>query len=99
MRLPDLRAEVQWLVAEAAWSSCSTTSEEHSKVHGCSSEPPTERPVETSFMLAFRFDDDGRIVDQWLGSNFVEMLANSAGASLRRRDGCAAPLDGIVSSG
>ncbi len=27
-------------------------------------------------MLAFRFDDDGQIVDQWLGSNFVEMLTH-----------------------
>lgn len=37
---------------------------------------PTGRRVETSFMLAFRFDDDGQIVDQWLGSNFVEMLTH-----------------------
>lgn len=36
---------------------------------------PTGRPVATSFMLAFRFDDDGQIVDQWLGSNFIEMFA------------------------
>ena len=36
---------------------------------------PTGQRVETSLMLAFRFDDDGQIVDQWLGSNFVEMLA------------------------
>lgn len=36
---------------------------------------PTGRRVETSFMLAFQFDADGQIVDQWLGSNFVEMLA------------------------
>ena len=26
-------------------------------------------------MLAFQFDDDGQIVDQWLGSNLVEMFA------------------------
>jgi hypothetical protein len=30
---------------------------------------------ETSFMLVFQFDDAGEIVDQWLGSNFVEILA------------------------
>ena len=36
---------------------------------------PPSAPIDTSFMLAFRFDDDGQIVDQWLGSNFVEMLA------------------------
>jgi hypothetical protein len=37
-------------------------------------EPPGS-VVETAFLLAFRFDDDGQIIDQWLGSNFVEMLA------------------------
>ena len=36
---------------------------------------PTGQRVETSLMLAFRFDDNGQIVDYWLGSNFVEMLA------------------------
>ena len=25
--------------------------------------------------VAFQFDDDGPIVDQWLGSNFVKMLS------------------------
>jgi hypothetical protein len=35
---------------------------------------PTSRRVETAFMLAFRFDEHGQIVDQWLGSNFVEMF-------------------------
>jgi hypothetical protein len=30
-------------------------------------------------MLAFRFDEGGQIVDQWLGSNFVEMLAQLGG--------------------
>jgi hypothetical protein len=34
-------------------------------------------------MLAFRFDDDGQIVDQWLGSNFIEMLAQLGWGSLR----------------
>ena len=36
---------------------------------------PTGNPVHTSFILAFRFDDDGQVIDQWLGSNFIEMLA------------------------
>jgi hypothetical protein len=36
---------------------------------------PSGRPVQTSFMLAFKFDDAGQVIDQWLGSNFVEMLA------------------------
>jgi hypothetical protein len=38
-------------------------------------EQPTGNQVETSLLLAFRFDEDGQILDQWLGSNFVEMLA------------------------
>ena len=25
-------------------------------------------------MLAFKFDEEGQSVDNWLGSNFVEML-------------------------
>ncbi len=72
---PDLRAEVKWVVAEDDM----VVVFQH--VRGTQQGPwlfvthPTERPVETSFMLAFRFDGDGQIVDQWLGSNFVEMLA------------------------
>ena len=72
---PDLRAEVNWVVAEGDM----VVVFQH--VRGTQQGPwlfveqPTERPVETSFMLAFQFDDDGMIVDQWLGSNFVEMLA------------------------
>jgi hypothetical protein len=38
-------------------------------------EQPTGNQVETSLLLAFRFDEDGQILDQWLGSNFVEMFA------------------------
>ena len=72
---PDLQAQVQWVVAEGE-----IVVVFHS-VSGTHRGPwlfvrePTERRVETSFMLAFKFDDDGRIVDQWLGSNFVEMFA------------------------
>jgi hypothetical protein len=33
------------------------------------------RRVETSLVLAFRFEDIGKIIDQWLGSNLVEMFA------------------------
>ena len=71
---PDLDAEVGWIVAEGNM----TVAFIH--VRGTHQGPwlfvqePTGRHVETSFMLAFRFDDDAQIVDQWLGSNFVEML-------------------------
>ncbi len=72
---PDLEAEVRWIVADG-----DITVVFHD-VRGTQQGPwlfvqePTGRRVETSFMLAFRFDDDGQIVDQWLGSNFVEMFA------------------------
>ena len=72
---PDLQAEVQWVVAEGDMVVV------FHDVRGTHQGPwlfvqqPTARKVQTSFMLAFRFDDEGQIVDQWLGSNFVEMLA------------------------
>ena len=71
---PDLRGDVKWAVAEGdlvvVFHSFRGTQ------HGpwLFLPEPTGQRVETSFMLAFRFDDDGQIVDQWLGSNFVEML-------------------------
>ena len=72
---PDLRAQVTWVVAEDDMVVV------FHHVLGTQQGPwlfvqqPTERQIDTSFMLAFRFDDDGQIVDQWLGSNFVEMFA------------------------
>lgn len=71
---PDLEVDVQWIVAEGDMIVAFHT------VRGTQTGQwlfvePTGRRVETSFMLAFRFDDDGMIVDQWLGSNFVEMFA------------------------
>jgi predicted ester cyclase len=72
---PDLRATVGWIVAEADMVVV------FHGVRGTHQGPwlfvdePTGLPVQTSFMLAFKFDDEGQIVDQWLGSNFVQMLA------------------------
>jgi predicted ester cyclase len=72
---PDLEADVRWVIAEGDMVVV------FHDVRGSQQGPwlfvqePTSRRVETSFMLAFRFDDDGQIVDQWLGSNFVEMFA------------------------
>lgn len=72
---PDLRATVQWVVAEGDMVVV------FHDVTGTHQGPwlfvdePTGRPVQTSFMLAFKFDEEGQIIDQWLGSNFVEMLA------------------------
>ncbi len=72
---PDLEAHVRWIVAEddlvAAFFSIRGTQQGP----WLFVEEPTGRTVESAFLLAFRFDDEGQIVDQWLGSNFVEMLA------------------------
>jgi len=72
---PDLEADVRWIVADGDMAVV------FHDVRGTQQGPwlfvqePTGRRVTTSFVLAFPFDDDGQIVDQWLGSNFVEMLA------------------------
>jgi hypothetical protein len=71
---PDLVSRVQWIVAEsdmvvAFFSMRGTQTGPWLFVH-----EPSGSVVETAFMLAFRFDDEGQIIDQWLGSNFVEML-------------------------
>jgi predicted ester cyclase len=71
---PDLEVDVRWVVAEGDMVVV------FQDVRGTQQGPwlfvqePTGRRVETSFALAFRFDEDGQIVDQWLGSNFIEML-------------------------
>ena len=71
---PDLAADVQWIIAEGDMVVV------FYKIRGTQRGPwlfvqePTGSVVETAFLLAFRFDDDGQIIDQWLGSNFVEML-------------------------
>jgi predicted ester cyclase len=86
---PDLEGEVRWIVAEG-----DMTVVFHG-VRGTQQGPwlfvqePTGRRVETSFLLAFQFDGDGQIVDQWLGSNFVEMFAQLGWGF--------APVDQVVS--
>ena len=71
---PDLEGEVRWVVAEG--DMVVLFHEVRGTQHGpwLFVQEPTDRRVETSFLLAFRFDDNGQIVDQWLGSNFVEMF-------------------------
>jgi predicted ester cyclase len=72
---PDLETDVRWIVADGDMTVV------FHDIRGTQQGPwlfvqePTGRRVETSFVLAFRFDDDGQIVDLWLGSNFVEMFA------------------------
>ena len=72
---PDLAVDVAWIVAERDLVVA------YLEVHGTHLGPwiwvqePTGRPMSTGMTLALRFDDDGMVVDQWLGSNFVGMLA------------------------
>jgi predicted ester cyclase len=71
---PDLDARVVWIVAEADLVAT------YLEVTGTHLGPwiwvqePTGRLMTTGLLLAVRFDHDGQIVDQWLGSNFVAML-------------------------
>ena len=72
--LPDLVADVGWIVAQGGMVAT------YLEVSGTHLGPwiwvqePTGRPMTTGLLLAVRFDAEGQIVDQWLGSNFVGML-------------------------
>src|SRR5215204_5651495 len=89
---PDLRADLRWIVADGDMVVV------FHDVRGTQQGPwllvtePTERHVETSFMLAFRFDDEGQIVDQWLGSNFVDARSARLGLCARWRTSVATEL-------
>ena len=72
---PDLRADVRWIVAEEDLVVAFIDMRGTQQGPWLFVQAPTNRPVTTSLMLAFRFDGDGQIVDQWLGSNFVEMFS------------------------
>jgi len=72
---PDLQAKVQWIVAEGDMVVVFHDVRGTQQGSWLFVQEPTSRQVQTSFLLAFRFDEDGQIIDQWLGSNFVEMLA------------------------
>jgi predicted ester cyclase len=73
--LPDLRADVKWVVADGDMVVLFLDVTGTHQGRLLFVEEPTGNPVHTSFMLALRFDDDGQVIDQWLGSNFVEILA------------------------
>jgi len=71
---PDLVSHVVWIVAEGDMVAT------YLEVTGTHLGPwiwvqePTGRPITTGLLLAVRFDQEGQIVDQWLGSNFVAIL-------------------------
>jgi predicted ester cyclase len=72
---PDLHHEVIWTVAEGdrvvAFVDMTGTHEGPFLMV----QEPTHRPMQASLTLGLRIDDDGMIVDNWLGSNFIAMLA------------------------
>ena len=71
---PDAAVDVEWIVAEGDMVVLFHSMTGTHRGPWLFVQQPTGRTVRTALLLAFRFDDDGQIVDQWLGSNFVEML-------------------------
>jgi predicted ester cyclase len=71
----DLRFEVQWIVAEGARvvAFVDITGTHDSGPFLMVSEPTHQRLI-TSLVLALELDDNGMIIDNWLGTNFIAML-------------------------
>lgn len=78
---PDLHFEVSWCVAEG------DRVVSFVEVTGTHEGPwlmvrePTHRSMRASLMLGLQLDEDGMIVDSWLGTNFIAMLAQLGWAS------------------
>jgi predicted ester cyclase len=72
---PDLHFEVVWTVAEedrvVSFLEMSGTHEGPFLMV----QEGTHRPVRASIMLCLQLDGDGMLVDSWLGTNFIAMLA------------------------
>ena len=71
---PDLAVEVEWIVAEGDMVVLFHSMSGTHRGPWLFVQQPTGRMVRTAMLLAFRFDDEGQIVDRWLGTNFVQML-------------------------
>lgn len=71
----DLRFEVRWAVVEGrrvvAFVDMSAT---HDSGPWLMVAEPTHRRLKASLVLALELDDDGMVVDNWLGTNFIAML-------------------------
>ena len=72
---PDLHFDVTWTVAEhdrvVAFLEMSGTHEGSWLMV----QEGTHRPVRASIMLCLQLDGDGMVIDSWLGTNFIAMLA------------------------
>ena len=71
----DLRFDVRWTVAEGRRVvSFIDMTGTHDSGPWLMVAEPTGRTMRASLVLALELDDDGLIVDDWLGSNFIAML-------------------------
>jgi C-1 hydroxylase len=72
---PDLHLDVRWALAEqdrvVVFLDLSGTQDGPWLMVT----EPTHRPIQTSMLVAYQLDDDGMLVDTWLGTNFIAMLA------------------------
>ena len=71
----DLRFDVRWTVEEGRRVvSFVDMTGTHDSGPWLMVAEPTGRSLSASLVLALELDDDGLIVDDWLGSNFIAML-------------------------
>jgi predicted ester cyclase len=72
---PDLHFDVTWTVAEqdrvVSFVEMSGTQEGAFLMV----QEGTHRPIRASLMLCQQLDEDGMVIDAWLGTNFIAMLA------------------------
>jgi len=76
---PDLRVEILWTVAEddkvVSWQHMQGT-----HLGAWLFAPvPTGRTIDADLVVAFQFDGDGQIVEQWFCTNFVRMIEQLGG--------------------
>jgi len=72
---PDLHFEVVWTVAEGDRVVVFLEMTGTHEGPWLMVQEPTHRPMTASLLLALQVDDDGMIIDDWLGTNFIAMLA------------------------
>jgi predicted ester cyclase len=72
---PDLHFDVVWSVAEGDRVVVFVEMTGTHEGPFLMVQEPTHEPLRASLMLALQVDDGGMIVDNWLGSNFIAMLA------------------------
>jgi predicted ester cyclase len=72
---PDLAVDVDWIIAEADTVTAYLTLRGTHLGPWIWVQEPTGLPMASGLILALKFDPEGQIIDQWVGANFVGMLA------------------------